>query len=202
MFAAAVVYIARFGRNVPFSDDWPMVPLITGDQSVTTDWLWEQFNEHRWPLAKLTLLGLYRLTGGDFRAGMVFNVLVLGVLAAAMIGAARRLRGGTSYSDAFFPLLLLNWGHYENLLWSTMVCFLLTILLIGGVLLVIVAGRDPFGLRGAILAGVCVLLLPLCGALGLIYAAALVPWLVYMSGRCWRSPGPRQRFIAGLTLAF
>src|SRR5260370_65859 len=80
--------------------------------------IWEQHNEHRVPIPKLVLLGLYELTGGDFRCGMYFNVIMLGALGILMIRGAGRIRGRLSYADAFIPLLLLNWGHYEQILWS------------------------------------------------------------------------------------
>src|SRR5438309_3316190 len=57
-----------------------------------------------------------KISGGDFRIGMVANTLMLAGLCLAMILTARRIRGGqTRLADAFFPLALLHLGHWENM---------------------------------------------------------------------------------------
>lgn len=109
--SAALGLVLVFGSNVPYWDDWDMVPVLTGEQPVTLSYLWSQHNEHRLLLPRLALLGLLRLTGWDFRSGMVANVLLLGLLALGMIATARRVRGRMIYGDAFFPVVLLHWGH-------------------------------------------------------------------------------------------
>src|ERR1700733_3878094 len=35
------------GTSFAWSDDWAMVPAITGSQPVNLGWLWAQHNEHR-----------------------------------------------------------------------------------------------------------------------------------------------------------
>jgi hypothetical protein len=179
LLVADLAFVARYGRNVPFIDDWCMVPVLTGAEPVTVNWLWEQFNEHRYPLAKLTLLCLYRATGCDFRAGMIWNVLALGIAAFTLILAARKVRGRTSYADAFFPLVLLHWGHCGDLLWSTEVCFLLPTLFVSALLAVIVNTGNRIEVPMAIGAGLCLAMLPLCGAVGLAYVPALALWFAY-----------------------
>jgi hypothetical protein len=110
MISAAVVLVVRYGVDVPLWDDFALVPVLTGEKPLTVGWLWAQHNESRIALSKLVLLGAYRLSGFDFRAGMFLNVVALGVLAYSLIRVARELRGASSYSDAFFPIVLLNWG--------------------------------------------------------------------------------------------
>src|SRR5262249_42934019 len=90
MTAAAPVLVGAYGDNVPWWDDWVMVPTLTGTQPVTLGWLWAPHNEHRIPLGKLLYLGLLRPAGRDFRAGMVFQVVALAGLAFAMTRAAGR----------------------------------------------------------------------------------------------------------------
>jgi hypothetical protein len=111
MFLVALVFVATYGANVPYGDDWwGWLPPIHKGQPITLSWLWSRHGdttEHRYPMQKLLLVGLYRITG-DVRGGMVFDVLILGALAFALILAARRVRGRSSYADAFFPLVLLN----------------------------------------------------------------------------------------------
>jgi hypothetical protein len=131
-------------------------------------------------LPRLVNLGLLRATG-DFRSTMVFDTLILAAAAGGMILSARRLRGGrTSLADAFFPLLLLHLGQWDNLLWAWQIQFVLPTVLVCTVLLAILAhpSSPPSGALavGAVLA---VASLPLAGANGLVLAPPLAAWLVY-----------------------
>jgi hypothetical protein len=205
MFVAALIFVERYGRNVPSWDGWDMVPTLTGHQPVTAEWLWSQHNEHRVPLPRLILLGLHRITGINFRTPMFFNVLVMGALAAALILVARRLRGGrVSFTDAFFALLLLNWGQAANLIWGWQVQFYASMALSVVALLLIVQSRPRQRLRNAILLGVCLVLLPLCGANGLVLAPPMALWLGYSAVLPWRAGERNHRreslLVLGLAL--
>ncbi|MFL5516916.1 MAG: hypothetical protein ACJ8DJ_12210, partial [Gemmatimonadales bacterium] len=177
MLAAALFFIAHYASNVPSWDDWDMVPTLTHNQPVTWDWLWSQHNEHRVPLPRLIFLGLNRLTTVDMRVTMYFDVLVMAAVAAAMILTATRLRGRPSAADAFFPLVLLNWGQAANLLWGWQLQFFASVALACFALLAIVraGGLTPVR-RAALTVGLCALLLPLCGANGLGMVPALAMW--------------------------
>src|SRR5215510_9163906 len=93
MLAAGLALVARYGSNVPSWDEWDMVPTLTGAQPVSAEWLWSQHNEHRVPLPRLVLLAV-NCFGPDFRIAQVLNVLALGAVAAGLILAVRRARGG------------------------------------------------------------------------------------------------------------
>jgi hypothetical protein len=177
MLAAALLLVAQYGSNVPSWDDWDMVPVLTRNQPLTLDWLWSQHNEHRVPLPRLLFLLLNRLTMVDFRVTMYFDVLAMAAVAAGMIVVATRLRGRPSLSDAFFPILLLNWGHAVNLLWGWQIEFFVSVVLACAALLAIVQAGATLEIRraGAIV-GACTVLLPLCGANGLGMAPALALW--------------------------
>src|SRR5689334_13338668 len=136
MLLAALGFVWRYGSNVPYLDDWDIVPTMTRHQPVTASWLWSQHNEHRVPVPRIIDLALFWGVGRDFRVGMYFNVLLVGALAFGMIITAKRLRGRTSYSDAFLPLLLLNWGQGLNFIWSWQTEFFLSTVLAGIVLLI------------------------------------------------------------------
>ena len=181
MLLAALALVGTYGSNVPSWDGWDMVPTLTGEQPISLTWLWSQHNEHRIPLPRLILLGLGKLTNNDFRAGMYFGVLGLGALALAMILVAKQLRGTWSYSDAFFPLVLLNWGHAVNMLWGWQVQFFASTILAGIILLAIAKWGDQSKGGPALTVGMCLLLLPLCGANGLGLVPALALWLGYSS---------------------
>src|SRR5262249_35788272 len=126
---AALGFVGICGSNIPWMDEYDLVPVVTGHRHVTADWLWAQHNEDRIPLSYLLSLGLLGLSGNDFRAGMMFNVLGLGALALALLGTASAVRGRPSYADAFFPLVLLQWGQAQNFLWSAQVVVISTVLL-------------------------------------------------------------------------
>lgn len=176
---AAVGYVFRFGSNVPYWDDWNMVDAITGAEPVTLQWLWSPYGGHRVPLPRLVLLTLFKLSGTDFRAGMYFNVAVLAAAAAALIWASARMRGGrVSVTDAVFPLLLLHWGHFENLLWSWQLPFGLAIALTCAALAVIAAyGLTPVPKAGVVLAVLAIVILPLSDVPGMVYTPPLALWV-------------------------
>jgi hypothetical protein len=181
MTIAAIAYVALFGSNVPYFDDWDLIDFITGARPVTLEWLWSSHGGHRVLLPRLLLLGLYKICGTDFRAGMYANVVLLSASAAVLIWASARMRGGlASLTDLFFPLILLHWGHFENLLWSwqlteifpvAVVCFLMAVGATYGLI------PNP---RTAILAALGVATLPVSGLVGLPYAPTLMFWVATM----------------------
>jgi hypothetical protein len=164
--------------------------------------LWEAHNEHRIVLPKLILLAFYELSGFEFLAAKFFNVVLLGALTFGMIQAAKTLRGWMSYSDALFPLTLLHWGHFENLLLGFQVQFVSSTVLAGCLLVIIALARDRLTPGAALLAGLCLLMLPLCGMNGLALVPALALWFGYSGVLCWRSPGPNGKRQGLLLLAF
>lgn len=186
MGIAALAYVSRYGSNVPSWDEWDMVPALTGNQPVTWDWLWSQHNEHRVPVPRLLLLALNRPFGVDFRIAMYFNVLVTALLAAAAIVVARKVRGRTSWSDAFVPVVLLNLGQGLNFIWGWQIEFFASTVLAGAALLLIVLyGRRP-NARLALLLGVILALLVGTGAHGVALAPALASWLAVAAVLRWR----------------
>lgn len=198
--ASILASIARDGRNIPFEEDWLMVAPMTGHEPDLPGWLWSQNSEHRLPLPRLVNLALLRATG-DFRSTMVFDTLALGAVAAAMILVARALRDGrTSLSDAFFPLLLLHLGNWDNLVWGWQIQFVLPTVLACGLLLIIVA-RPTLPQGWVTTAGAVALIgLPLSGANGLVFTPTLAAWFGYAA---WTRRGrhPSQPGAAGLPAA-
>jgi hypothetical protein len=197
---AAAGYVIHFGSNVPYWDDWNMVDVITGAQPVTLEWLWSPYGGHRIPLPRLVLLTLYKLTGADFRAGMYFNVVVLAAAAAALIWASARMRGGrVSVTDAVFPLLLLHWGHFENLLWSWQVGFGMAVALLCAALGAIAAyGLAPVPKAGVVLVALGIVMLPISDVPGLVYTPPLACWLGITGMVAYRN---HRRGYAALLLA-
>lgn len=182
---SAVYFVAKYGHSVPWNDDFATIQYLTGDQPLTVSWLWSQHNEHRIPLPRLILVALATISGCDFRAGMYFNVLCLGGLAFAMALTAKEVRGRTAYTDAIFPLGLLHWGHYENMLWAFQVGFIAPLVLSGILLLIIVRKRPPLSARTALLFGSSLVLLPFCGASGIVFVVPGTCWFVYCGVATW-----------------
>ena len=175
--------VVRFTSPYPIADEVYMM-----SESITPGWLWQQHAEHRVPLAKLIWMGVLQLTDYNFRAGSVVSVLSVSAVASALILAARRLRGRTCFSDAFFPLALLSFGQAQNFHWWWVFNHILPHLIACGLLLVIVfRGREP-RLRDAALMAAVLVLLFLAGPSGLPYVLAFAAWLGYCAVLLWRSP--------------
>jgi len=175
---AVALVLAYRGRRFPNVDEWSLISTVTGEKPVTLAWLWAPHVGHRIVLPKLIFLALYNSSAGyDFRAGVLVHVFLLGALAFAMIRAARYLRGWTSYSDAFFPLALLNCG--VGIMWNFHLQFICSAVIASIFLLVILRHGNSMAPLNSLRAGLCLVLLPLCGLNGLVLVPALAAWLAY-----------------------
>jgi hypothetical protein len=129
----------------------------------------------------------------DFRTGTWIEVFLLAALALAMILAARRIRGRASYTDAFFPLLWLHWGHSDTLLNSFQLQVVLSTALWCTAFLVIACGPPQPTFRALCVIVACALVLPLCGMFGVLENGALVLWLACAGRALRRSSGAGAR---------
>ncbi len=126
--AATFLHVIRFvylyGVDLPYWDEWEgTVPRMSGLYPVTWSWFWSPWNEHRIVLPRALSLAVLELSELNFRSVMFFNVLLLGASCLLLLLAIGRIRSGSvgyrwSVTDAVFPLLLLNTGHWENLTWA------------------------------------------------------------------------------------
>ncbi len=201
----AVALVVTYGANIPVWDDWwGFVNHLVSGKPISVAWLWSSHDgasPHHYVLTRLLVVSLYRITG-DLRGAMIFDVLILGLLAFSLILRTRQLRGRSSYADAFLPLALLHLGHTTNFLWSWQLAYILPVFLIGVCLMLILSANSGPRPKPLILLGVCLLLLPLCGAIGVIVLPALALWLIYMGVLHWRAGGsPRARRDSLLILA-
>jgi hypothetical protein len=135
---------------------------------------------------------------------MIFSALSLGALALALVRLAGRLRGRSAWTDSCFPVLLLNWGNFENLLWAWQVAFVASVVLAGTLLVLIASGKFPWSVSRAMIAGLCLILLPMCGGTGLPFALSLALWALIMGRALWHTPdrGVRRAGFALITFAF
>lgn len=181
MTAAGLGFVLRFGHNVPWGDEWEFVPVLTGHEPAGP-WLWAQHNEHRLPLPRAVYLGLFRLTG-DFRAGMVLQVLLLSALALGLMRYLAAVRGRPAWSDVFVPVGLLNWGHVENYLMGYQLFFAVVCVFVCGMLM---AARSVRTYRAGLLVGGQLLLLEACGGSGLAFVPPVIAWLLLAARRVGR----------------
>ncbi len=80
--------VARYGRNVPFGDEFDLLPALseTFEGHFRFDLLWGQHNEHRPFLPWLIMLGLARISDWDIRYELAANMVVaLGLLAVLIL---------------------------------------------------------------------------------------------------------------------
>lgn len=188
LFLAALAFVGTYAGAVPQRDDLEWANVIAPGQWPSAEWWWSPFNEHRIPLPRVFFLAL-AWTTGDIRSGMFFDVLVLAGLASAMVLAARRLRGRTSYADACFPLLWLSVGNAENLLMMHQVSLVVPTAITSLLLLFVCTDPRPPALGRSLGIGLCVLGLPLCGAPGLTVAPPLLLWCLYAGRRAQSGSG-------------
>jgi hypothetical protein len=199
--AVALGFVTFYGNRTPRWEDWFLVPALTGAQRVNLAWLWESVQGHRIPILKLILLACYSLFGFNSKPILYLNVLLFSVLSLGLIWAIRQVRGRCCYSDAFFPILLLNLGQTEAFSWAQTFAYVATTCLEVIVLILIVTQRGTFSQTRLIMTGVSLILLPLVFGGGLIFAGAMVPWLIYQGYRAQRMGEPSSYRIHTIALA-
>ncbi|MEO8460834.1 MAG: hypothetical protein ABI451_09915 [Dokdonella sp.] len=174
--AMMFLYVAWYGRNMPYWEDWGLVPVLTGAQPFSLDWLTQQVLEHRFVLSRAMLYPIWWLSGGDFRGAMFVNAALLAAVAWMCVQTARKLRGRASYFDAFFPMALLNLGHHESLIFFVQLYFVLPVVLF--LVAVAIIARDSWMRSGRIATclGLCIAALPLNGGIGMMLAPPLLVW--------------------------
>ena len=202
---ALFLYIRQYSRNVPYMDDFWMVPVMTGTEPVTVQWAWAQHNEHRTLISRLIMVGLTRYIANDFRMARYANVALLSMMAAAMLLLARRLRGSARATDVVLPLSILNVAQAESLMIGFAMNLVLTSMIAIGLIVPTGLTRRSGGSLMAMGFGVSLVLLPLCGGSGLVMLPPLALWLAGYLGWGWWSgqkPGAWTRAIGmGLLMA-
>ncbi len=200
LFVAAFWFARTHGNPVPFIDEWSHISILAGDEPLTPAWLWKPHGEHRIPLAKLVWATVIKLSG-SFKVGVYLNVFLLGVLALAMVRTAQKLPGGLTYTDAIIPILLLHLGQGYNLQWWWQIMENLPSVILGLLIIAVVRGGPELSPKWALVAGVCLLLLPFSGPSGLPCLLAMSVWLgVWAVRSISSSDTPRRRYGVVVTV--
>lgn len=152
--AVTAVAIATHGVNVPFWDQWELVPLLMKQREGTLALadLFHQHNEHRMFFPNLVMVGLAPFTGWDIRAELAVSlVLALAALGVALAmfrpvlaGAGTALRLWTPFAVS---LLLFSLAQWENWLWGWQIQWFLSLLATLGTVLLLdraLAARNPW----------------------------------------------------------
>lgn len=192
MVASTSCYIARYGTAMPKFDDLIMLDFLVPGARLDWTWVWSQHYEHRMPIPRVISHELVAITR-DFRTGTWIELILLAALSLVMIFAARRIRGRTSYTDAFFPLLWLHWGHSDTLLNPFQMQVVLSTVVWCTAFLVLACGSTRPTFRALCVLVACALALPLCGMFGVLEDGALVLWLAFVGWNLRRSSGAEER---------
>ena len=175
----AVCFVTFYGNRTPRWEDWFLVPAVTGSQRPNAPWLWESVQGHRIPILKLVLLACYSLYGFNSKPVLYVNVLLFSALALGLLWAIRKVRGWWCAGDAFLPVVLLNLGQTEAFSWAQTFLYVAATCLETLILILIVTTREALNRSASLVAGTCLVLLPLIFGGGLVFAALMVPWLIY-----------------------
>jgi hypothetical protein len=195
LFLLALIFTHRYSVRMPTFDDWALLTdVYSGQQPLTWSRLWQQTHEHRLPLPHLIVIGLAWLTGGTLHVENYLNVVLLAGLAATLMEAARRMRDSPRCSDAFFPLALLHLGHHELFLVRLTLNHTLSTVLMGVALALVATQPQALRPRRALLIGVLLACLPLCGANGLPGVLAGAAWLVCHPWRAEVAADPQVKW--------
>src|SRR5262249_42339235 len=108
--------------------------------------------------------------------------------------------GRTAITDAFFPLLWLHWGDWENLLMGTQIQVILPAALVCASLAVLTRDTAPPSPWRAAFVGACTLILPLNGGFGLCQRPGLAAWLAIGGVARLASATDRRGRLAAATM--
>ncbi len=164
-------FFILFTCPIPYVDAWIIAADASGPDC-TLAWLWEQQNEHRYPLVKALAWISYH-TFGSMEPLSLLSILACAAASAGLILTAKRLRGRTEWTDAVFPFLFLNGFHIENILWKHQLFFVAAGCLATFCGTYLMRKPEEHRAFGAFWAGVALLLLPLHGLMGMAFAPFL-----------------------------
>jgi hypothetical protein len=190
----ALGFVTLYGNRTPRWEDWFFVPFVTGAQRVDLSWLWEDVQGHRVPILKLVFIVCYSLFGFNSKPILYLNVLLFSVLSLGLLWAIHKVRGRWSYGDAFLPIVLLNLGQAEAFSWAQTIAYVIPTCLETLLLILIVTHRGALNRMSLVLAGLSLVLLPLTFGGGLVFAAMMVPWMVYQG---WAVKKTRMANLTG-----
>jgi hypothetical protein len=175
--ALTFVYVRLYGVNVPFWDEWELVPLYERFYTHQLGFadLFAQHNEHRIFFPRLIMLALGNVYDGNPVAWMYASAVLLVATGAALYAQQRRLYGEAA-ALSFVPVawLLFTLRQAQNLVWGFQVTLVLcTACFVGAAVLLRTGGMRRLWLA----AGLC-FISTFSAASGLLAWVALFALLV------------------------
>ena len=131
---------------------------------------------------------------------LYLNVLLFSALSLGLLWAIRGARGRWSYTDAFFPIVLLNLGQAEAFSWAHTFAYLSATCLETLLLILIVTHRGALNRTSLVLAGASLFLLPLTFRGVVVFAAMMVLWMLYQGWVVKGSIEPSSRHVRPISL--
>lgn len=181
----------RYSVDLPFADDYAFVPHISGEQSLSLQWLWEPHNEHRMVIPKLVNVVATRLGGQDFRVVAHISSALLVVSALLAVMAIARSRGRYALEDILIAATVCTWSQAEAVTWTSPFNLVATTAFL--LLWWVAASADRL-----LAAAIAAFALALTGASGVAALAGVVPWFIW---RAYSSASTRGRVIASCASA-
>ena len=112
---------------------------------------------------------------------------------------ARRTRA--PWYDAFFPVSLLNLGHWENFIMGYQLFFVLFTVLEAALIVVAVRTTRDTAFRSGLTAGMLLWLVMTTGAFGLALVPPVGLWLLYLAVVVWRGGEAKWKSLVLMALA-
>jgi hypothetical protein len=150
-FGYLVLMVAKYGVEVPFADQWELVPVLEksyrGDLTLSD--LWAQHNEHRIFFPRLIMVGLARLTHWQIRCELALNIVLAAVLLAILVWQIKRTARalGASELDWALPitsLIVFSMSQFDNWLWGWQMQMLLSVLAVTGAIVLLASEALDF----------------------------------------------------------
>jgi hypothetical protein len=190
-----VVFVAHFGRNAIYWDDWSLVPIVDGALHHHIDFsqLWAQHNENRLLVPYLLVAGIGSLSHLDTR-DVLFASAALFVATFALLLCTYRGYAGRIMTPLQTLLLGCVWfsvADTENALWAFQIAWYLVLLCLVAMLLALSRPTVSLWLLGA------------AGALAVVASFSslqgLILWPVGLLCILWRIR-TRRRLIVSVAL--
>jgi len=125
--------VGKLSVNVPFSDEWELVPLLRKQAARSLRWadVWAQHNEHRSFFPELIMLKVARFTHWNIRAEVLVNLVLAAMTLAVLLFLLKRTlgllgRGPYAVAAVLFSWMMFSPRQWENWLWGWQMAWFLS----------------------------------------------------------------------------
>lgn len=146
-FLALAVSVYLWGVDLPYWDQWMVVPLIEKlmEGRLEAADLWRQHGDHRVFFPRLFMLAMARATGWNIRwelAAVVAAAAVLFLVVTRWLQASCRSPAGRWIAAPAVSLLVFNLSQWENWTWGFQLVILTNVVAVAGGLRLLARGAD------------------------------------------------------------